>query len=482
VFYYRRVRVSSGSPVVQTQQRAKKAVVYIPNFSKKLEFAKEEMIAKGLGAKNPKAQMSEGTIGGKRFVKNNQEIEIPNLGNNGDSGVFPLYGNGVLAAALGFIPNFALPSLNNLSAAQIARLKAGNSVKIGNQTLYANDFGTTPDQLKSDPKFLAPGEKRKVRNEQRIARKEERDIASGKLLNSSNEFAAIVASGPEQTPFTIKRHVPSGEAISKSMKGQKLTPLNASFTAYGAEKYASFGKKSVFEEIIEKNLLQARQQIVSRYEGLKGLTDQRSIDGKSKSQISSFSGFLFEDIIAGFLKGPEFDSYISTAPDARFDFKPSQTLIDFFGLPASLQGVEAKLNAGTNLMTSPTNASSMINKIYAVKVGFSLATPTFEEQQAFKQEQEQKLKKAAAGYIPNFSALGDAISREKSAGIPSSKIYVARDRRLAAAGYNPLGLGVFNSIDEPTKASRSNAIKSRGYAGGYVPNFAEENIATKDTS
>jgi TP901 family phage tail tape measure protein len=80
----------------------------------------------------------------------------------------------------------------------------------------------------------------------------------------------------------------------------------------------------------------------------------------------------------------------------------------------------------------------------------------------------------AAGFIPNFAALSSAISRERSAGVPSSRIYVAQDSRLAAAGYNPLGLGVFNTRDEPTAGARSAAIKSRGYAGGYIPNFAIE--------
>lgn len=81
----------------------------------------------------------------------------------------------------------------------------------------------------------------------------------------------------------------------------------------------------------------------------------------------------------------------------------------------------------------------------------------------------------AAGYIPNFAALQDAISRERSAGLSSGRIYVAQDKRLVASGFNPLGLGVFNTRDEPTASARSSAIKSRGYAGGYIPNFAEEN-------
>jgi TP901 family phage tail tape measure protein len=83
----------------------------------------------------------------------------------------------------------------------------------------------------------------------------------------------------------------------------------------------------------------------------------------------------------------------------------------------------------------------------------------------------------ANGYIPNFAALQDAVGRERAAGIPSGKIYVAQDKRLAANGYNPFGLGVFNTRDEPNSGARSKAIKSRGYSSGYVPNFVQEDTA-----
>jgi TP901 family phage tail tape measure protein len=73
---------------------AKKAAGYIP------EFASEEAQAKMLGAVNPKAMFGKGTIGGKRFIMNDEETEIPNYGSNGDSAVIPHY-------AKGYIPNFA---------------------------------------------------------------------------------------------------------------------------------------------------------------------------------------------------------------------------------------------------------------------------------------------------------------------------------------------------------------------------------------
>ena len=77
----------------------------------------------------------------------------------------------------------------------------------------------------------------------------------------------------------------------------------------------------------------------------------------------------------------------------------------------------------------------------------------------------------AAGYIPNFAAIQDAVSRERAAGIPSNQIYLAQEKALTSA--NPMGIGVFNKQDEPTKGSRKNAMRSKGFARGYIPNFAE---------
>lgn len=55
----------------------------------------EIMLARALGAKgNIQPKLSKGTIGGKKFILNNQEIEIPNAGKNGDSAVIPLYAKG----------------------------------------------------------------------------------------------------------------------------------------------------------------------------------------------------------------------------------------------------------------------------------------------------------------------------------------------------------------------------------------------------
>jgi|688.fasta_scaffold00448_47 TP901 family phage tail tape measure protein len=78
----------------------------------------------------------------------------------------------------------------------------------------------------------------------------------------------------------------------------------------------------------------------------------------------------------------------------------------------------------------------------------------------------------AAGFIPNFAAIQDAVNRERSAGVPSSQIYVAQEKALTSA--NPMGIGVFNKRDEPTKKSRKDVMRRKGFARGFVPNFAVE--------
>jgi TP901 family phage tail tape measure protein len=85
----------------------------------------------------------------------------------------------------------------------------------------------------------------------------------------------------------------------------------------------------------------------------------------------------------------------------------------------------------------------------------------------------------ASGFIPNFSAIQDAISREKKAGIPKSAIYIDQSPKLKSTR-NPSGLMVANRIDEPRGGFQGIARakmegknpKSYGAGSGFVPNYA----------
>lgn len=83
--------------------------------------------------------------------------------------------------------------------------------------------------------------------------------------------------------------------------------------------------------------------------------------------------------------------------------------------------------------------------------------------------------------VPNFAdPLGDAISREKKAGVNPKDIYVGQDSRLISP-QNPMGLLVANKRDEPMGGAQGvNRAISEGknpktYKGGRgsIPNFAE---------
>lgn len=76
--------------------------------------------------------------------------------------------------------------------------------------------------------------------------------------------------------------------------------------------------------------------------------------------------------------------------------------------------------------------------------------------------------------VPNFSAIGAAISREKAAGIPASAIRVSSSNSLKSFS-NPSGLAVHNTIDEPRGLSQGiNRYKSLGLNpnSAGIPNFA----------
>lgn len=103
------VAISKAGPTLGRLQA--KAGGFVPNL-----FAQEEQNARSMGAVNPRAQISQGTIGGQKFIKNNKEMEIVGAGRNGDSAVIPTYGSigdkrqkeyYDKLKFLGFVPNFA---------------------------------------------------------------------------------------------------------------------------------------------------------------------------------------------------------------------------------------------------------------------------------------------------------------------------------------------------------------------------------------
>jgi hypothetical protein len=95
---------------------------------------------------------------------------------------------------------------------------------------------------------------------------------------------------------------------------------------------------------------------------------------------------------------------------------------------------------------------------------------------------------SSAGYVPNFAdALNDAVSRERSAGLSKSQIYVDKHSSLKNKN-NPMGLMVANTRDEPgggiqginrAKKEGRNPRTYGGASSGFVPNFFGPNAEEK---
>jgi TP901 family phage tail tape measure protein len=389
------VRVSGGVPVVPTG-RPGRATGYIPNFAKD-DFAREELLARTLGAKNPKAQMSKGTIDGKKFIKNNREIEITNFGKNGDSAVIPTYGKG-------FIPNFQ-------KGTQTAK-----EVIVSGAKKYGYLIPSTAPGRLSTPDKPIPG---------------------GVVTDTANNIKYIF---PPQTAYGPKL---IGEAEASNKLENQIYQSVLNRTASYTKKLAPPGKP-ISPSDLEKG-----------FQSAKG----------AKGAILSAIGAAFE---VGITTALGYEAARSNTGAGDFDVRAGKGIEKI----QSLFGIGGIVKADFKATTGGDSVTSFRKKILREEFGFGGAK--VKRGLTGRELRERGLTRGfrgkASGYIPNFAALQDAVSRERAAGIPKNQIYLAQEKALTSV--NPMGIGVFNKRDEPTKSARKSAMRSKGFASGYIPNFA----------
>jgi len=198
----------------------------------------------------------------------------------------------------------------------------------------------------------------------------------------------------------------------------------------------------------------------------------------------------------GSIAGAVFESAVGLATSSMPEGRAQNAPIDFENPNAELRKLfnnmpaatyEAKVNAKQDQRDS--TAQKILDLGYVNnKVKQVLGPEYIKESKAYNEETElnslrrkdkltneekkrfqfliRKGKNKSLGYIPNFSALQDAIGREQAAGISSSQIRVGSDSSLMNKN-NPFGLGVYNTKDEPA-GLKQGINRSRG----HVPNFA----------
>lgn len=181
-------------------------------------------------------------------------------------------------------------------------------------------------------------------------------------------------------------------------------------------------------------------------------------------------GDLFETVVKIATKSP--GKFLQSVDDdfrRPFDFEEagaaSGQFKSRFGFKSNLIKADAKLTSDS------TAIRSIIKKAY----NSNIPGLPFTELLSGKIPKTSSRKNKSKGFIPNFSALNDSINREVMAGTSPSRVRIGKDQRLTSAS-NPLGLGVYNTKDEPLGlgqgVSRAGSkAKTAGAANGFVPNF-----------
>jgi TP901 family phage tail tape measure protein len=423
-FYGAGVRISGGVPVAPTG-RPGRAAGYIPNFAVD-DFAREELLARTLGAKNPKAQMSKGTIDGKKFIKNNREVEITGFGNNGDSAVIPTY-------AKGFVPNFA------------DRFNIKGSTFTTAQIPYAIRTGRISAEEARKAGYVSSAERQTISTQQKRSKKVQN-------LDFLDYIYLYAGPGAERT------------FRSQLKDGNTGNLINFGFTTAGLRQPLNF--KDEVNNIMGDAITKIAGQIYPSskpFDGPSGLLPY--ID---KSATNQFLGRIFEASVNRAI-GKDVSAETGTGtldiPPGAFA-QNSKEFKEIFNIGKNYQAGDFKFSAprAFSRKSSELSFASKISRTAGLNINpVPLTSATGRQNRA-------------SGYIPNFAAIQDAISRERAAGIPSSQIYLAQEKALTSA--NPMGIGVFNKQDEPTKRSRKNAVRRKGFASGYIPNFA---VGANDT-
>jgi TP901 family phage tail tape measure protein len=371
-----------------------------------------------------------------------------------------------------------------------------------------------------------------VTNQELLSRREKR--ATGGSVEGDLRSAAQLA-GSKFAPLNqgafikqLKRSSSNFELLRESKKNAATNQQLAILGLYGengnidgSPVYTLKSQRpNLFKDIegnLKKNVTNLVKAYASRIAKKIGIPVGSKDIKKSLTQIPSLSGYMFEDVLNQ-LAGPNFDTATESS-GSRIDFPLTKNLREVFGVTGTQIYAEAKLNpysgdalksiAGKQLALAggaqgPVERSGDLisglkakylayknlpgrtkgntgNKALFNEIVLSLGLDPTTPRDTLVRQVERSLGAAAGGYIPNFaaSALLDAISREKSAGLNASQIYVDQSPALKSSS-NPMGLMVANRRDEPAggfqgiSRARKEGMnpKTYGAARGFVPNYA----------
>ena len=220
----------------------------------------------------------------------------------------------------------------------------------------------------------------------------------------------------------------------------KVTSPDIEVAALGEAFTKELKEKRRGENITKKATKQIETKVAKEYGG--SLTDELA-KYKSTSALDVVAPKLAIEVKSG-------------------NFDPAKVLEKFLRFP-----IENATNPREEIGGLFTDFSPGIDNVKYRK-GTKVKLVTGDRRTVAKLDKENKagnLKaKASSGYIPNYemSALEDAVTRERQAGVPLNQIRINQSGKLRNS-QNPSGLAVTNTRDEPT---------------GAIPNFAQDDLST----
>ena len=397
-----------------------------------IEGAMEVAEARSLGARGAvRPRLSQGTIGGRKFIMNSQETEIPNFGRNGDSAVIPNY-------AKGFVPNFT------------RRAKRSRQQQVDENTSVADFEKLSNTQLRA-----LPFKNAKIALANKEAGKVQSDI--GSINNRVNIDASPFGFLVPQVGFsgTLSKagnfDTPRGKVYYNMTGVNAKGPILPANVEKVEDPEALNLERSVRKKILGETIKFAR--VLVDPESRPRAVDVSKRLNKQKGGKGAIQGAVGAAFEAGVATALSIDEVKINKTQGDFDLRATSKKginPDIF----KLFNIQRKFTLGDfKASASPDNLNSFAKKILKNKTRGSF---------------EFTKNKYAKGFIPNFAdPLAEAISRETSGtGISKSQVRISNDKRLANKS-NPLGLAVTNTRDEP------NGLRDV-FAGGFVPNFKKE--------
>jgi TP901 family phage tail tape measure protein len=460
-------------------------------------YKAEEAMAKGLGASSKvKAQISEGTIDGKKFIKNSEEIEIPNFAGGRDSAVIPLY-------ARGFIPNFNGKYLvRNPRLAKTGIIRK-NLEDYPNGDLYsflkdANKGETVPVFLNGEQKRVTKEEIEeaiKKRANAKLLKKEEDANRVGSpenlLLIKAEDYAMLI-------PNLNYGYYPDQEfGVGSIDKWQNIKNLNYRLSPTQlagpntdlkiTEQEETSIAKEAMENIISTAISYSQKlsnPLMDQPIGRSEIYEKLKQGGNKGSYgaVQGAAGAAFEAVIT---QGLGLKGEAGQPEGGDWDAKSvPNKLKELFGITKKVRSADFKVSKSKSSIES--YAKKILNDEkddYKKLLGIDEKEEEGESKTPITAPKKGRgRRRAASGFIPNFAALNDAISREMAAGIPRDKIYVDQNNSLKSP-FNTEGLMVANRDDEPNggkqgiKRAISEGKNPKTYgqnfaARGFIPNYA----------